>query len=172
MRMHRCFSNPQLFFEPKGRGNALTHSKHPIATPSALRSIQAAPNHSQTASLDLNYRSAKLDFLPQILESRSFSEQISIFRQHRKLFKFSAEIQSAEKPQETRRWIRHKNKREIIKNLEVHNRSRRRTSCRNTLCETPVYTLTHVALLTEPEDRKCAYGAKKNLRNFKIYDVF
>jgi hypothetical protein len=31
--------------------------------------------------------------------------------------------------------------------------------CRNTLCETPVYTLTHVALLTEPEDRKCAYGA-------------
>ena len=120
--MHRCFSNAQLFFEPKGRGNALILPKHPIATPSALRSIQAAPNHSQTASLDLNYRSAKLDFLPQILESISVSGQISIFRQHRKFFKFSAEIQSAEKPQETRRWIRNKNKSEIIQNLEVlHN---------------------------------------------------
>ena len=124
MRMHRCFSNPQLFFEPKGRANALTHSKHPITTPSALRSIQAAPNHSQTASLDLNYRSANSISLPQIHESISVPEQISIFRQHRKLFKFSAEILSTSKPQETRRWIRHKNKREFIKNLEVLHESR------------------------------------------------
>ena len=88
MRMHRCFSNPQLFFEPKGRGNALTHSKHPIATPSALRSIQAAPNHSQTASLDLNYRSANSISLPQILVGNSVPEQISKMRQIESFSKF------------------------------------------------------------------------------------
>ena len=134
MRMHRCFSNPQLFFEPKGRGNALTHSKHPIATPSALRSIQAAPNHSQTASLDLNYRSANSIFLPHPC-CKHFCFRADFENQaDRKLFKFSAEIQSAEKPQETRRWIRNKNKREIIKNLEVRHQSLYiYRICRNTL---------------------------------------
>ena len=179
MRMHRCFSNPQLFFEPKGPANALTHSKHPIATPSALRSIQAAPNHSQTASLDLNYRSAKLDFLaPSLLKAFLCQSR----------FRFFGNIESFSNFQP--KFNQPKNRKKLAGGSGIKTRGKSSkiwecytkvvplylSICRNTLCETPVYTLTHVALLTEPEDRKCAYGATNFLffcirRPFYPYDL-
>ena len=161
MRMHRCFSNPQLFFEPKGRGNALTHSKHPIATPSALRSIQAAPNHSQITPEPCQSRTGTNFLVPNPCIQRSFSEQISKIRQIESCSNFQPKFNQP------------KNRKKLAGGSGIKTRGKSSKiwkcytkvylsmylSCRNTLCETPVYTLTHVALLTEPEDRKCAYGA-------------
>ena len=125
MPMHCCFSDPQqLFFEPKGRGNALSLPKHPIATRSGLKvhpgCSKPQPDHSRAMSVTHRYQFS----CPKSLHPEKFFRADFENQADRKLFKISAEIQSAEKPQETRRWIRNKNKREIIKNLEVLHESR------------------------------------------------
>ena len=107
MPMHCCFSDPQqLFFEPKGRGNALSLPKHPIATRSGLKvhpgCSKPQPDHSRAMSVTHRYQFS----CPKSLHPEKFFRADFENQADRKLLKFSAEIQSTSKPQETRRWIR------------------------------------------------------------------
>ena len=81
MPVYCCFSYPQqLFFEPMGRGNALSLPKHPIATRSGLKVHPGCSKPQPDRLIGPQLSIGQLDFLaPSLLYAFLFQSRFRFF---------------------------------------------------------------------------------------------